>query len=80
MIGKFHNARLCTIDGRDHFIAYLCEDAGKMISGSWNCPGFDTEEEAREWLIGESTRRGERVSKIVDCTSDRARAAIRKAG
>lgn len=68
MLGKFHNAKRCTIDGRDHFVASLCDDNGKLLLGSQNVEAFDTEAEARAWLETESRRRGDAVTLIEDTT------------
>ncbi len=69
MLGKFHNAARCTIDGRDYFVAYLCEDSGRTLPGAQNLDSFDTEAEARAWLTSESTRRGDVVRAILDVTT-----------
>ena len=58
MFGKIHNAKVCTIDGRDHFVATLYESGGRIV----DVDGFDSLDDARAWLAAEGRRRcGEEI-------------------
>lgn len=66
---KIHNAKQCTIDGRDHFIASFRDASNRM-----QVEGCDTPEAARAWLVAEARRRGEQVQIEI---SDRVNAPVK---
>jgi hypothetical protein len=58
MKGTIHNAKKCTVDGRDLWIAALCDDKWRF-----SCRGADVSEHAtasaaRTWLEREARARG----------------------
>lgn len=66
---KIHNAKQCTRDGSDHYIASFRDASNRM-----HVEGCDTPEEAREWLLAEARKRGEEVQIEI---SDRENAPVK---
>lgn len=61
MTGTIHNAKVCTIDGRDLWIACVCEPGFKFRANGLGdiVSEHATLDEARTWLDAELRRRGE---------------------
>ena len=61
LIGKVHNAKVCTIDGRDCWIASVNDGQGRFLHGAYgatNVSEHQTKEAAIKWLRTELKARG----------------------
>jgi len=58
MTGTVHNAKRATFDGRDCWIAALCDDRGKFTCRMPDISEHVTPAEASAWLRREARARG----------------------
>ena len=69
MIGRIHNAKACTFDGRDLFIASLLDERGRILQAGTpevydSVSEHDSVEEARNWIIRQARRRDLPLARI----------------
>lgn len=58
LFGKVWNAKKCTFDGRDYWLACFLGSGGRFQAKDICNEGFKTSEEASEWLLQEAAQRG----------------------